>query len=203
MSDPPPSGSAAPRLIKRYANRKLYDTRSSRYVTLPQIAGYVRDGEDVQIIDNRTKENLTEVTLAQIVFEEQKSGRADAPGRGTLQDLIRQRSERLMSSIRETPRELLDELQRLADERVRGLLTAALGHVEQLQAEVGRLHDRIEQLEARLARRQGLPRREDDDDDPEAAMAEGPDGDRPEASGEDPAVGHGAPRPRSEGPPAP
>ncbi|HEX5656532.1 MAG TPA: polyhydroxyalkanoate synthesis regulator DNA-binding domain-containing protein, partial [Polyangiales bacterium] len=49
--------SANPRVIKRYANRKLYDTRSSRYVTLPQIAELVRSGEDVQIIDNRTKEN--------------------------------------------------------------------------------------------------------------------------------------------------
>ena len=56
--------STKPRLIKRYANRKLYDTRASRYVTLPQIAQLVRSGEDVQIIDNVSKENLTSVTLA-------------------------------------------------------------------------------------------------------------------------------------------
>ena len=53
-----------PRLIKRYANRKLYDTRDSRYVTLQQIAELVRDGEDVKIIDNKSKEDLTNVTLA-------------------------------------------------------------------------------------------------------------------------------------------
>jgi len=65
--------SGTPRVIKRYANRKLYDTRESCYVTLPQIAEFVRAGEDVQIIDNRTKENLTSVTLAQIIYESEKS----------------------------------------------------------------------------------------------------------------------------------
>ena len=51
------------RVIKRYSNRKLYDTKDSRYVTLLQIAEMVRGGEEVQIIDNNTKEDLTEVTL--------------------------------------------------------------------------------------------------------------------------------------------
>lgn len=60
------------RIIKRYSNRKLYDTDESRYVTLVEIAQMVRDGEEVQIIDNSTKEDLTSVTLAQIVFEEEK-----------------------------------------------------------------------------------------------------------------------------------
>ena len=63
-----------PRLIKRYANRKLYDTRDSRYVTLQQIAEFVRRGDDVQIIDNKSKEDLTNVTLAQIIYEEEKKG---------------------------------------------------------------------------------------------------------------------------------
>ena len=58
------------RVIKRYANRKLYDTQHSRYVTLEQIAEMVREGEDVRIIDNTSKEDLTSVTLAQIILEE-------------------------------------------------------------------------------------------------------------------------------------
>jgi polyhydroxyalkanoate synthesis repressor PhaR len=61
------------RVIKRYSNRKLYDTKSSRYVTLLQIAQMVRSGEEVQIIDNRTKEDKTEVTLALIISEELKN----------------------------------------------------------------------------------------------------------------------------------
>jgi polyhydroxyalkanoate synthesis repressor PhaR len=63
---------AEPRVVKRYANRKLYDTQRSRYVTLEQIAEMIRAGEDVKIIDNNSKEDLTAITLAQIIFEEEK-----------------------------------------------------------------------------------------------------------------------------------
>src|SRR3954470_6317269 len=60
------------RVVKRYANRKLYDTQRSRYVTLEQIAEMIRGGEDVKIIDNNSKEDLTAITLTQIIFEEEK-----------------------------------------------------------------------------------------------------------------------------------
>jgi polyhydroxyalkanoate synthesis repressor PhaR len=60
------------RVVKRYANRKLYDTQRSRYVTLEQIAEMIRSGEDVKILDNNTKEDLTAITLTQIIFEEEK-----------------------------------------------------------------------------------------------------------------------------------
>jgi polyhydroxyalkanoate synthesis repressor PhaR len=68
-----------PRVIKRYANRKLYDTRDSRYVTLDQIAAMIRKGEDVKVVDNSSKEDLTSVTLAQIIFEEEKRQRSFLP----------------------------------------------------------------------------------------------------------------------------
>src|SRR5438067_2600880 len=63
---------AETRVVKRYANRKLYDTQRSRYVTLDQIAEIIRAGEDVKIVDNNSKEDLTAITLAQIIFEEEK-----------------------------------------------------------------------------------------------------------------------------------
>jgi polyhydroxyalkanoate synthesis repressor PhaR len=63
---------AETRIVKRYANRKLYDTQRSRYVTLEQIADMIRSGEDVKIIDNNSKEDLTAITLTQIIFEEEK-----------------------------------------------------------------------------------------------------------------------------------
>jgi polyhydroxyalkanoate synthesis repressor PhaR len=93
------------RVIKRYSNRKLYDTKDSRYVTLLQIAEMVRGGEEVQIIDNNTKEDLTEVTLAQIIYEEQKqkaSTSRNVPLQ-TLKDLIHQRTEKVLSDLREGP----------------------------------------------------------------------------------------------------
>ncbi len=63
---------AEARIIKRYANRKLYDTEHSRYVTLEQISEMIRAGDEVKIVDNKSKEDLTSVTLAQIIFEEEK-----------------------------------------------------------------------------------------------------------------------------------
>ena len=66
-------------MIKRYANRKLYDTQHSRYVTLEQISEMIREGDDVKIIDNKSKEDLTSVTLAQIIFEEEKKQKSFLP----------------------------------------------------------------------------------------------------------------------------
>ena len=93
------------RVIKRYSNRKLYDTKDSRYVTLLQIAEMVRTGEEVQIIDNNTKEDLTEVTLAQIIYEEQKQKATTSRNvpLQTLKELIHQRTEKVLSDLREGP----------------------------------------------------------------------------------------------------
>jgi polyhydroxyalkanoate synthesis repressor PhaR len=100
---PSPLGAERPRrIIKRYSNRKLYDTTDSRYVTLLQIAGMVRGGEEVQIIDNNSKEDLTEVTLAQIIYEEQKAHSRNVPLQ-TLKSLIHQRTEQVLSELREGP----------------------------------------------------------------------------------------------------
>ena len=60
------------RLIKRYGNRKMYDTQESRYVTLDNVAELVRGGEDLRIVDNESGEDLTAVTFAQVIFEEAK-----------------------------------------------------------------------------------------------------------------------------------
>lgn len=60
------------RLIKRYGNRKMYDTQASRYVTLNGVADLVRQGEDLRIVDNDTGEDLTALMFAQIILEEEK-----------------------------------------------------------------------------------------------------------------------------------
>jgi polyhydroxyalkanoate synthesis repressor PhaR len=96
-------GLEASRIIKRYANRKLYDTRESRYVTLQHIADFVRSGEDVQIIDNKSKEDVTSVTLAQIIYEEEKSAEGDRSSVRSLRHFIQDGRERLLSSFLEGP----------------------------------------------------------------------------------------------------
>ncbi len=82
------------RVIKRYANRKLYDTQDSRYVTLEQISEMIRVGENVRVMDNNSKEDLTSVTLAQIIFEEEKKKKSFLP-LGALRKIIQGGGESL------------------------------------------------------------------------------------------------------------
>jgi polyhydroxyalkanoate synthesis repressor PhaR len=91
MADDRPPGPPG-RIIKRYANRKLYDTEHSRYVTLDQISEMIRNGDDVKIVDNKTKEDLTTVTLAQIIFEEEKKQRSFLP-LGAMRNIIQSGGE--------------------------------------------------------------------------------------------------------------
>lgn len=66
-------------LIKRYPNRKLYNTEAKRYITLDTIADLIRDGYDVEVRDHETGEDLTGVTLSQIIFEHEKKDGAYLP----------------------------------------------------------------------------------------------------------------------------
>ncbi|MBU4484762.1 polyhydroxyalkanoate synthesis regulator DNA-binding domain-containing protein [bacterium] len=66
------------KIIKRYPNRKLYDTTDSCYVTLDDIGLMIKDGVNVQVLDNKTKDDLTSVTLAQIILEEEKHRKNDS-----------------------------------------------------------------------------------------------------------------------------
>jgi polyhydroxyalkanoate synthesis repressor PhaR len=195
--DPKPETSAPPsallserprRLIKRYSNRKLYDTKDSRYVTLLQIAEMVRGGEEVQIIDNNTKDDLTEVTLAQIIYEEQKAHSRNVPLQ-TLKEIIHARTEKVLADLREGPigrlipggkpnedradvppakesrptlldqakektlvdqaKEKFEEVQHQLDEQIKAILST-FRPLQQLQQEVRRLNERIEELERKL-----------------------------------------------------
>ena len=176
--------SADRRIIKRYSNRKLYDTRGSSYVTLLQIAEMIRDGQDVQIIDNATKEDKTDVTLALIISEELRNKPRAIPI-PTLKALIRPRGEKILTQLREGPigklippgkeegelpgsvppgppeeddmsqsketkglRATFEQWQSAIDERIRAVLPNFAAFRE-LQLEVKRLADRLDELEKR------------------------------------------------------
>jgi polyhydroxyalkanoate synthesis repressor PhaR len=66
-------------VIKRYSNRKLYDTQESRYVTLEDLEEMIREGKEISVVDAATGEDLTSVTLAQIILENERSRRAALP----------------------------------------------------------------------------------------------------------------------------
>ncbi len=99
------------RTIKRYANRKLYDTQQSAYVTLEEIADFIRNGEEVRIVDNKTKEDLTAVTLTQIIFEQEKRQRRSLP-LATLRNIIQSGGEFLHRRIAEPVTTFAEEAER-------------------------------------------------------------------------------------------
>jgi polyhydroxyalkanoate synthesis repressor PhaR len=85
-------------LIKRYANRKLYNTQTSRYITLKGIAELVEAGEDVRVIDNETGEDITSVTLSQVLVDSEREGRSVS--RTLLSDLIQRGGDALYGVLR-------------------------------------------------------------------------------------------------------
>jgi len=161
------------RLVKRYGNRKLYDTSESRYVTLDEIGRWVKAGDDVKILENDTGEDLTAVTFAQIILEEErrKSGLLSLP---VLRDIIQHGEaalqgitatvDRGMEAIRSVPEragrrvqeftqvgERLGHLQQLFDETVRRSVERVTT-MPAFQTEMRRIERSIRALEARIAR---------------------------------------------------
>ena len=153
-------------IIKRYQNRKLYDTAASRYVTLEDIAQMVKRGEEVRIVDNRTKKDLTAVTLAQILYEEEKSERSLLP-LATLKKIIANRTvEPVLEAVRkgqqviekgvETVQEKAGDFGRNIEElqsRLEGRMASirdSVAAAKDLRSEIGRLEEKLKKLESRV-----------------------------------------------------
>jgi len=90
--------------IKRYPNRKLYNTDTKQYITLDELAELIRDGQELEVVDNASGEDLTVLTMTQILFEQVKkqagflprtllTGLIQAGGRRTLIDRLLSRFE--------------------------------------------------------------------------------------------------------------
>ncbi len=100
-------------LIKKYANRKLYDTHTSHYVTLEGIADLVRDGHTIQVVDRDSGQDLTQVILSQIVLSEEKRGPARLMDAGA--DALHDRGQALLDYVRKTlnvPGDLVGQVER-------------------------------------------------------------------------------------------
>jgi polyhydroxyalkanoate synthesis repressor PhaR len=82
-----PTSNPNAKVIKRYQNRKLYDTQQSCYVTLDDIAKMIRANEEVVVIDNKSKKDITSSTLTQIIFENEKKNKSMI-GLETLREII-------------------------------------------------------------------------------------------------------------------
>ena len=110
-------------VIKRYPNRKLYNTEENKYINLDGIAKMIRDGQEIQVIDHVTSEDLTTVTLTQIIMEREKKD-GDFLPRTLLTELIQAGGESL-NTIREklgSPTDLIQQVDREIEVRLEKLI---------------------------------------------------------------------------------
>lgn len=135
------------RLIKRYGNRKLYDTQDSAYITLDGIASLVRAGEDVRVIDNDTGEDLTALIFGQIIAEEQKkkggNGLLSIP---VLRWIIQEGESRIQEFLQrvDDTREAIDSVRDLAEKGVERLVKRSGELLESPQRSLDALQKQID-----------------------------------------------------------
>jgi polyhydroxyalkanoate synthesis repressor PhaR len=161
-------------VIKRYSNRKLYDTQESRYVTLEEIEEMIRAGREISVVDAANGEDLTSVTLTQIILENERTRRANLPSaflhqlikhgeawQDFVQRTMRSSLEGFVPSQRDMERVFREWSARSGWGPVTGVAPASEpkrdggteAEAEKLREEVSALRDRLRSLEERLQKR--------------------------------------------------
>ena len=130
------------RLIKRYESRKLYDTEESRYVSLDELAEWIRGGQEVRVVDNATSADVTAQTLTQIILDEGRRGASFLPSE-LLHELVRA-GQRAVETGVEQVHQKVDRFVQASIDR--------LGPVRRAREEMDRLRGRLEELEGSLTR---------------------------------------------------
>ncbi len=129
------------RLIKRYGSRKLYDTEESRYVSLDELGEWVREGQELRVVDNATSEDVTAQTLTQVILENGRRG-TDMPPSEILHSLIRHGGKLVTNGVAQ----LNDGVDRLVQAGVE-----RLGPIRKIRDETDVLRKRLEELEDALS----------------------------------------------------
>lgn len=129
------------RLIKRYGSRKLYDTQESRYVSLDDVATWVREGQEIKVLDNATQEDATVATLTQVISEEGRKGDAFLPS-DLLHNLIRVGGQAVTSRVRK----FQSGVDRLMKSSIENLVP-----VSGVREEMNLLRQRLDELENALS----------------------------------------------------
>ncbi len=84
-------------IIKKYSNRKLYDTKEKRYVNLSEVSRLIREGVDLKVMDNKTKEDITSLVLAQIIVEQEKTKKIMLPSIFSPLKLLKKGGEEMLN----------------------------------------------------------------------------------------------------------
>lgn len=146
------------RQVKRYGggSRKLYDTEESRYVSLDEVAGWVRAGQEVQVLDSSSGEDVTRQVLAQIILEGEKQGKS-LLSVGLFHDVIRRGEEALHARVEQ----LQDGVDRLVKASVERLppVRGARDEMEALRDGITGLEQALRELEGDAAPRKAGKRK--------------------------------------------
>jgi polyhydroxyalkanoate synthesis repressor PhaR len=142
-------------LIKKYANRKLYDTRTSRYITLEGIAELVRSGHEIKVVDRDKGHDLTQLTLSQIVLSQEKHGPAGLVDAGG--EVIHDRGQALLDYVRKTlnvPSDLKTQMERRREDLEERADEAIEGALRRLRipshTDIDRINERLDRIAAQL-----------------------------------------------------
>jgi len=135
------------RLIKRYGggSRKLYDTEESRYVSLDEISAWIREGQELQVVDSTSGDDVTAATLAQIIYEDHRRGVSFLPT-DFLHEVIRRGSRVIAEGV--------EQVQAGVDRLVRASVDK-ITPVGGMQEELDLLRERLAELEASLEELEG------------------------------------------------
>jgi polyhydroxyalkanoate synthesis repressor PhaR len=158
-------------VIKRYSNRKLYDTQESRYVTLDEIEEMIRAGREISVVDATSGDDLTSVTLTQIILENERNHRANLPAAflhqlikhgEAWQDFVQKSMRASLEGVTSSQRDLERVFRDWATRAGWPTMTASAPEprrdgaepdAERLREEVTALRDRLRSLEERLQKR--------------------------------------------------
>ncbi len=154
------------RIIKRYSNRKLYDTTQSIYITLDDIAQFVKTGEDIAVIDNKTGKDITSLTLTQIIFENERRSKRNLPIT-FLKDIIQTKGGSISSFFQKKVvdpvanvgaeaghmikdvAEGFEDWQKKIDRQIRSTVQEVTG-IRQLRKKIGLLNKKVRSLEKKV-----------------------------------------------------
>lgn len=130
------------RVIKRYENRKMYDTEESRFITLKRIRDLIRQGETVKIVEKGTGNDITSNTLTQIILEEDRKGKAFIPVK-ILHDVIRWGNDVLDTGVDQ----VMHSFDEIVENSIKRLLpVAGTKEIEKLRSQIELLEKKIEKL---------------------------------------------------------
>lgn len=129
------------RLIKRYSNRKLYDTTKKEYVTLDKLTELIRDGENIQVVEQSTDTDITNQVLTQLILEQGKQGNSPIPS-SVLHDLIRWGEDVLDKSIVQ----VTSGIETMVHDSLKKFIPGRKNEVKELRQKVAELETLVEKI---------------------------------------------------------